>query len=87
LYDRQLGTRDYVSLGILSRAAVVMGTGVVIAAVVVLIAVVGWKEDIAPFAWWLSTTAAVMLWTGLLASVVPARRALRINPTDALKDL
>ena len=74
-------------LGILSRAAVVMGTGVVIAAVVVVVTAVAWKEDIAPFAWWLSMTAAVMLGTGLLASVVPARRALRINPTDALKDI
>jgi putative ABC transport system permease protein len=77
----------HVLLGILSRAAVVMGTGVVIAAVVVVITATAWKEDIAPFAWWLSTTAVVMLGTGLLASVVPARRALRINPADALKDI
>jgi predicted permease len=74
-------------LGILSRAAVVMGTGVVISTVVVLSAAVGWKEDIAPFAWWLTATAAIMLGTGLLASLVPARRTLRINPTDALRQL
>jgi predicted permease len=77
----------HVLLGLLSRAVVVMGTGVSIGAVVVLITVVGWKEDIAPFAWWLTATAAVMLGTGLLASVVPAWRALRINPTDALRQV
>ena len=32
-------------------------------------------------------TSAVMLTVGLLACVEPARRALRINPTDALKEV
>ena len=31
-------------------------------------------------------TSAVMLIVGLLACVEPARRALRIQPTDALKE-
>jgi hypothetical protein len=31
-------------------------------------------------------TSAIMTTVGLLACVVPARRALRIHPTDALKD-
>ena len=31
-------------------------------------------------------TAAVMLAACLLASIGPARRALRINPTDALRE-
>jgi ABC-type lipoprotein release transport system permease subunit len=34
----------------------------------------------------LLTTSAVMLTVGLLACVEPARRALRIQPTDALKE-
>ena len=34
----------------------------------------------------LLTTSAVMLIVGLLACVEPARRALRIHPTDALKE-
>jgi ABC-type antimicrobial peptide transport system permease subunit len=35
---------------------------------------------------WLAATALVMLATGVLAALGPARRALRINPTDALRD-
>ena len=31
-------------------------------------------------------TSAVMLTVGLLACVEPSRRALRIHPTDALKE-
>ena len=31
-------------------------------------------------------TSTIMLTVGLLACVEPARRALRINPTDALKE-
>jgi len=46
-----------------------------------------WGEDIAQFVLWLAVTAAVMLATGLLASLVPARRALSISPTDALKEI
>ncbi len=34
----------------------------------------------------LLTTTAVMLTVGLLACVEPARRGLRIHPTDALKE-
>jgi hypothetical protein len=76
----------HVLLGILSRAAVLMGSGVVVGAVVVLLAAWLWQEDIAQFVLWLAVTAAVMLGTGLLASLVPARRALRISPIDALKE-
>jgi ABC-type antimicrobial peptide transport system permease subunit len=38
------------------------------------------------FAAWIGMTSAVMLAAGLLACVEPARRALRINPIDALRD-
>ena len=37
------------------------------------------------FAGYLTATAAVMLAASLLACIGPARRALRINPTDALR--
>jgi len=77
----------HVLLGILSRAAVLMGSGVMTGAVVVLLTAWLWGEDIAQFVLWLAVTAAVMLATGLLASLVPARRALSISPTDALKEI
>jgi ABC-type antimicrobial peptide transport system permease subunit len=41
----------------------------------------------APFVPWLAVTALVMLAAGVLAALGPARRALRINPTDALRDV
>ena len=75
-----------VLLAILSRAAALMAGGVVAGAVVVLLFAWLWGEDIAQIVLWLAVTAAVMLTTGLLASYVPARRALRVSPTDALKE-
>ena len=79
--------RRHVLLGILSRAAVLMGSGIVTGAAVVLFAAWLWEEDIASIGWWLVVTAVIMLGTGLLASAVPARRALTINPTDALRQV
>jgi ABC-type lipoprotein release transport system permease subunit len=43
-------------------------------------------EDVALFAGWLGVTSAVMLIACLLACIEPARRVLRINPIDALRD-
>ena len=43
-------------------------------------------EDIALFAGHLAVTSAVMIAACLLACIGPARRALRINPTDALRE-
>ena len=43
-------------------------------------------DDVAQFAVWLGATAVVMAAAGLLACVAPARRALRINPIDALRE-
>jgi len=43
-------------------------------------------DDVVSFAAWIGMTAAVMLGAGLLACVEPARRALRINPSDALRE-
>ena len=72
--------------GILSRAMVLMGSGVAIGAFVLLAFVIALDaDDLAKFAGWLVVTAAVMLSTGLIASIEPARRALRINPIDALR--
>jgi ABC-type lipoprotein release transport system permease subunit len=39
------------------------------------------------YAGFLAATAAVMMAAALLASIVPARRALSINPTEALKEV
>jgi putative ABC transport system permease protein len=70
----------------LSRAVVLMGSGIAIGGCVLLIFVVALDADkLATFAAWLVLTAAVMLGTGLLASIGPSRRALRINPIDALR--
>ena len=44
-------------------------------------------HDVPLFAAWIGITSAVILGAGLLASVEPARRALRINPIDALRDV
>jgi hypothetical protein len=44
-------------------------------------------EEMAPFVPSLAATALVMLAAGVLAALGPARRALRINPTDALRDV
>ncbi len=77
----------HVLLGILSRATVLMGSGVVAGAALVLFTAWLWGEDIAPLVLWLVVTAVVMLATGLLSSFVPARRALSISPTDALREV
>lgn len=79
--------------GILSRAMVLMGSGVIAGAALVLLFVAQGggptgrrAEDVALFAGWLAVTFAIVLAAGLLASIAPARRALRINPSDALKE-
>ena len=43
-------------------------------------------DDVVSFAAWIGIASVVMLGAGLLACVEPARRALRINPIDALRD-
>ena len=78
--------------GILSRAMVLMGSGIAAggALLLLVVALAGPTgrpaEDVAQFAVWLAMTSAVMLTACLLACIGPARRALRINPTDALRD-
>jgi putative ABC transport system permease protein len=79
--------------GILSRAMTLMGSGIAAGGALLI-----WSlalgagpsgrpaEDLPIFAGYLGMTAAVMLAACLLACVGPARRALRINPSDALRE-
>jgi predicted permease len=78
---------------IVGHAMLLMGSGVAVGGGLVLLAVALGDgptgrpaDDAVSFAVWIAVTAAVMLGAGLLACVEPARRALRINPIDALRD-
>jgi putative ABC transport system permease protein len=81
-----------VLVGITSRAMVLMGSGFTSGGALLLLFVAFSPpsrrpvDDVGHFAIWLALTAAVMLAAGLLASLGPARRALTINPTDALRE-
>jgi putative ABC transport system permease protein len=78
---------------ILSRAVLLMGSGIATGGAVLI-----WSlflgagpsgraaDDIPLFARHLGVTSAVMLAACLLACIGPARRVLRINPTDALRE-
>jgi predicted permease len=72
--------------GIFSRAAVLVGSGVA-AGNLGLLALGQMGLDNLDGGTALASTSAVMLIVGLLACVEPARRALRIQPTDALKEV
>ena len=83
----------HVLAGILSRAVVLMGSGIAVGgALLFLFLAAGGgptgrpADDVVLFAGYLGVTAAVMLAACLLACVGPATRALRINPTEALRD-
>ena len=78
---------------ILSRAVVLMGSGIAAGGGLLLLALALGAgpsgqpaEDIPIFAAYLGVTSAVMLAACLLACIGPARRALRINPTEALRE-
>jgi ABC-type antimicrobial peptide transport system permease subunit len=82
-----LGARPRdVLTGTLSRAAVLIGSGVLAGGVLLLLFVAVSGDDVALYAGFLAATTVVMLAAALLASIVPARRALRISPVDALRD-
>ena len=97
---REIGVRmalganpRHVLARIVAHAMVLMGSGVAAGGGLVLLCVaLGLgptgrpADDVVSFAAWIGVTAAVMLGAGLLACVEPARRALRINPIDALRD-
>jgi putative ABC transport system permease protein len=82
----------HVLAGILSRAMVLMGSGITAGGTLLLwvVALEGPTgrpaEDVAQFAVWLGATAAVMIAACLLACIGPTRRALRINPAEALRE-
>jgi putative ABC transport system permease protein len=78
--------RRHVLAGVLSRALVLMGSGVAVGASVLLFLVALMGDNVARYAIWLVITSAIMLAAGLLASIEPVRRALRINPMEALRD-
>jgi putative ABC transport system permease protein len=80
-------TQGRLLAGIFSRALILVGSG--IAAGNTVLITITWLSDeldIANIRVALVTISAVMLTVGLLACVEPARRALRIQPTDALKE-
>jgi putative ABC transport system permease protein len=72
---------------IFSRALGLIGSGIVAGSFVIVLLAMG-LEDVR--VGWLARevliTSTVMLTVGLLGCVGPARRALRINPTEALKE-
>jgi hypothetical protein len=72
---------------VLSRAIALMGGGLV-AGGTLLSVIVGTRDsgDVALYAQFFVATAGVMLTTFLLACLVPARRALRLTPSDALRE-
>jgi predicted permease len=73
-------------LGVFRRALLLVGSGVAIGNAVIALSVyfsgVGWGFMLDA----LTGTSSIMLTVGLLACVQPARRALRIQPTDALRE-
>lgn len=68
-------------------ARVLMGSGIAVGGGFLLFLIAVREEDVALFAGWLGITCAVMLTVGVIACIEPARRALRINPIDALRQV
>jgi cell division protein FtsX len=77
--------------GILSRGIVLIGSGTAAGGALLLLAVAvpappdQRADDLLLYAGYVGVTAAVMLAACLLACIGPARRALGINPIDALR--
>lgn len=79
--------------GILWRAGVVLGSGLAGGGAILLwfnVLTAGpssrLAEDAARFLTYLGITSAIMITTCVMACFAPARRALRISPTDALRE-
>jgi predicted permease len=77
----------HVLIEILSRAMVLMGTGTAFGGAFLLFVIAIREEDVALYAGWLGITCVVMLTVGVIACIEPARRALKINPIDALRQV
>ena len=78
---------------ILARALTLMGSGIAAGGALLMLALALGQgpsgrpaEDVPLFAWYLGMTSAVMLAACLLACIGPARRALTINPIEALRE-
>ena len=79
-------SRTVLLRGVVYRAAALVGSGVLAGNGLILL--FAWLSDevtVARFIVPLLGTSAVMLTVGMLACIAPARRALRIQPIDALK--
>ena len=76
-------------VGVLSRGIVLMGSGITAGGALLLLVVAESRstQEVALYAGYLGVTSAVMLAACLLACIAPAWRALRINPTDALREV
>jgi putative ABC transport system permease protein len=75
--------------GIFTRAAAQLGSGVVLGAALALLAdLLSGGETLGPAGrlLFVPAIATVMVGVGLAASIGPARRGLRIQPTEALRD-
>jgi ABC-type antimicrobial peptide transport system permease subunit len=73
--------------GVFSHAAVLVGSGVAAGNLVLLLFVVLSPEvEVADVGDALLITSSVMMSVALLACLEPARRALRIQPIEALKE-
>ena len=74
-------------LGVFRRALLLVGSGVAVGnAVIVTIVYLSEEAGLGFLAQALIGTSSIMLVVGLLACVQPARRALRIQPTEALRE-
>jgi predicted permease len=75
--------------GIMSRAIALMSSGVIVGGGLLLLAVAQNEstQDVALYVRYLAVTSAVMLAACVLACIGPARRALAINPSEALKEV
>ena len=89
-----LGATSRQAIGrILSRAVALMGSGIAVGGALLMGSLALGAgpsgepvEDIRLFAAHLAVTSVIMLAACLLASVGPARRAIRINPIEALRE-
>jgi hypothetical protein len=96
---REIGLRSalgastaQVLANIFSRAALLVGGGIVVGNALLAIAITFAREEPAavPIGFIVRAmliTSGVMLTVGLLACVEPARRALRVDPTEALRQV
>ncbi len=89
-----LGATPRQAIGrILSRAVALMGGGIAVGGALLMGSLALGAgpsgepvEDIPLFAAYLAVTSAIMLAACVLASIGPARRAIRINPIEALRE-